>query len=199
MKTPTTHRRPQGFTLIELLVVIAIIATLSAIAMTAIPAARNNAKRTTSLAVATGIEQAVNQYYHEYSALPSSGGSGDADETVRTDGQQGSDLLAVLMGKEDTQGKMQNKKQLPFLSLKEALGKKGGVVYGSGNTKPQALYDDFGNPYFIVLNQDYNETLTLKDSVGGKNQKTELRDRKVVVYTAGADLKLGTTDDVKTW
>lgn len=199
MKNPTFTRSSHGFTLVELLVVIGIIAMLGGLSMVVVPKALNSAKKTTSLAEASKIEQGVIQFYDEYSVMPLED-AGDSDLTLRSDNQEGAELLTVLMGKESTSGKMLNKKQISYYNPKEAKGKKGGVVFASGNSnRPQALYDAFGNPYFIALNCNYDEFLMLKDSVGGQNRNQQLRDRKVAVYSAGADKKMGTEDDVMTW
>lgn len=70
----------KGFTLIELMVVIAIIAVLVAIAIPAYMQATDNAKRKTSQANLRTIDGALNVYYAENGAWPTS-----ADPVVLVD------------------------------------------------------------------------------------------------------------------
>lgn len=191
MKSPTS-RRSGGFTLIELLVVIAIIAVLAAAGFAAGMAAMNRAKRVTCQAAATALESGINNFYQEYGRLP------DVGETCNTASGQGVQLVTILLGKEASSSSMQNSKQLNFLAgMKEGKAKKGGLIYSGGSNTIEGLYDPWGNGYEITLDQDYDEEIIDPTSSG-----TTIRGRRVLVWTKGADQKVGGTgadQDVKTW
>lgn len=193
MKTRLSRRR-RGFTLIELLVVIAIIAVLAAAGFAGGMVAINKAKRVTCLAAATALETGINQFYQEYGRLPDLGGA----ESCTTDSGKGVELVTMLLGKEASSNTMQNPKQLNYLAgLKEGKNKKGGLIYTSGSSTIEGLYDPWGNGYEITLDTDYDEEIT--DPI---NSGTVLRGKRVVVWTKGADKKKGGTgadEDVKTW
>ena len=69
MKTHPSAARTAS-PLVELLVVIAIIAVLAGAGFAAGNAAIQKAKKTTALATCTAIESAVNNFYTEYGAMP---------------------------------------------------------------------------------------------------------------------------------
>ncbi len=191
MKTPISRHRG-GFTLIELLVVIAIIAVLAAAGFAGGMAAINRAKRLTCQSAATALESGINQFYQEYGRLP------DVGETCNTSNGQGVQLVTILLGKEASSNSMQNNKQLNFLAgMKDGKNKKGGLIYAGGSNTIEGLYDPWGNGYEITLDQDYYEEIIDPTSSG-----TTLRGRRVLVWTKGADQKVGGTgadQDVKTW
>jgi hypothetical protein len=75
-----------------------------------------------------------------------------------------------------------------------------GLVYEAGTTtKVRGLYDPWGRPYKIMLDNDYDEELAL--TIGGTTKT--LRGRRVAVWSSGADGKSDdiktATDDVKNW
>jgi prepilin-type N-terminal cleavage/methylation domain-containing protein len=205
MKNPT-FRRTRGFTLVELLVVIAIIVVLAAVGFSAGMGALKKAKRIKSQTAATALEQAITQFYNEYGRLPEVGTSGATSDTeYQMTGSDGKALLEVLLAKE-TGTTLQNPKQIVFLSVQEGKAKgsggSDGLVYtGTGNTAtPQGLYDAFGNPFRVMLDNDYDETIQV--TLGGTTAK-DMRGRRVAVYSYGSDKKSSTpaegNDDVKTW
>ena len=191
MKTPTRHR-PSGFTLIELLVVIAIIAVLASVAFVAGTTALNKAKKVKAQAVASSIISAVDSFQSEYGALPvPAGNSGkDGGSLFRTDSGDGVKILNILVGKEDEI----NTRKVQYLKTKEGKAKKDGLIYNSQGTEVTGLYDPFGNPFYIVLDTNYEDRITVQPA----STPTTLN-RKSAVYSAGADKKMGTPDDVKTW
>lgn len=194
MKTHPQRRAGRGFTLIELLVVISIIIVLAAVGFGAAQKAMDRARKVQAQAVVRALEQSIESYISEYSKFPNI--SANSDE-VQTIGESGVELLTILMGKEQTGTSMQNPRQIPFLSgLKEAKGNKGGILYGRGGSGNdiQGLYDPWGKPYRILLDDDFDDEI--RDPI---KSGTIIRNRKVVVYTLGNDDKAGTADDVKSW
>ena len=191
MKTPIRHRA-SGFTLIELLVVIAIIAVLASVAFVAGNKAVQNAKRAKAQAVAFSIISAVDSFQSENGSMPVPvGNSGkEGGSLFRTDSGDGVKVINILLGKEDEV----NARKVAYLKTKEGKAKKDGLIYNSQNTEVTGLYDPFGNPYYVVLDTNYEEKIKVRPA----NTETTLN-RKAAVYSAGADKKLGTPDDVKTW
>jgi prepilin-type N-terminal cleavage/methylation domain-containing protein len=194
MKIRSNRRSLRGFTLVELLVVISIIVVLAALSFGAAQVAikRANALKTRTSAMA--IASAVEQYYQEYSKLPTIGG---ATDEVRTEGEAGVDLLLVLLGKEDDTGTMQNPRKLPFLTIETGKNRnKGGLIYSNGGAGGQieGLYDAWGQPFFIKMDTEYEDEI-LDPLIQGN----VVRNKKVIVYSYGADKRIGGGDDVKTW
>lgn len=195
MKTrPELRRNAGGFTLVELLVVISIIVVLAAMTFAGINIALQKQKRLETQTNATALVQALEGYYNEYNHLPDFGIQGDE---ARTEGQSGSELLTILLGKEEVTKSMQNKKQIHFLTAKETNTKaKGGLLYAKGGSSaaPEGLYDAWGNAFYIKIDTEYKGEIT--DPL---KQGNVIRDKTFVVYSYGNDLKPGTVDDVKSW
>ncbi|HEY8960736.1 MAG TPA: type II secretion system protein [Luteolibacter sp.] len=197
MKTPPT-RRQRGFTLVELLVVITIIIVLAAAGFAGAMKAMTKAKSLKAHTALTAVEQAVNQFYNEYGRLPAMTNA-TADAQYETALEDGKKLLEPLLGKEDmTSGgsQVQNPKQLSFLTVQEGkikgMGGVDGLVYETGsNAKVRGLYDPWGHPYKLMLDNDYDEELAIKTGTTTKN----LHGRRVAVWSLGPD---GKSDDLKT-
>lgn len=194
MKIRSNRRAPSGFTLVELLVVISIIVVLAALSFGAAQTAIKKANTLKAKTAATNLASSVEQYYQEYSKLPTIGGASDE---VRTEGEAGIELLLVLMGKEDDTGTMQNPRKLPFLTVETGKNKnKGGLVYSNGGAGGQieGLYDAWGQPFYIKMDTEYEDEI-LDPLIQGN----VVRDKKVIVYSYGPDKKIGGGDDVKSW
>ena len=196
MKTHPT-RRKNGFTLVELLVVIAIIAVLAGAGFAAGNAAIQKAKRTTALATCTALEQAVNQFFTEYGAMPKDNLT--TDDTIKTD-SAGVPFLKILLGQEGAGASVLNTRGIKFLSVKEGKGTKNGLIYDT-SSNPTGLYDPWGGAYYVMLDGDYDERVKPSVSAGGTTPT--LNGRRAAVWSNGADATKGTggkvTDDVKTW
>jgi prepilin-type N-terminal cleavage/methylation domain-containing protein len=200
IKQPT-HR---GFTLVELLVVIVIIAVLSALGFAVGTGALQKARMVTAQSSATNVANAVEAFYSEYHLLPDpTGASADNSsspyETV--DDSNGTDLLDILAGFEDDTDDMQNDRKVKFLSVKEAENpKKGGIVYNSTGDKVVGIYDSWGQPFFLVLDYDYDGRLVFTPS-SKYTYDAKLNNKRVAVYSLGTnspdDAKR--KDLVKTW
>lgn len=192
-----THhsRRSHGFTLVELLVVIAIIAVLAGAGFAAGNAAIQKAKRTTALATVTAIESAVSNFYTEYGAMPKDI-SNDEKVNTKTDVE----FLKVLLGQETSATSALNTRAIKFLSVKEGKANKNGLMYGGGGSTVTGLFDPWGGPYYVVLDGNYDESVTPDPSAGGG---IKLNGRRCAAWSNGADAVSGSggkiTDDVKNW
>ncbi|QTN34017.1 prepilin-type N-terminal cleavage/methylation domain-containing protein [Akkermansiaceae bacterium] len=194
MKIPSNQSPKTGFTLVELLVVIAIIATLAAAAFSIGPAAMNKARKLSAQNAATSVATAVNQFYTEYSALPDPG-TNTAETEFSTTAGNGIKLLEILAGLDDSD---QNARKIRFFSGKEAKNRKDGVEYSSDGKAIRGMYDPWGRPFYIRMDYDYDERLTVKP---GSTPAVTLNGRRVAVYSLGvpedSDAKPNTI--VKTW
>ena len=188
MKTPLSKSR-RGFTLVELLVVISIIVVLAAAGFGAGAVALNKANKVTSQATASALEMAINNFYNDYSALP------DVGDRVKTDAGDGTKLLEILLGLEGETGRVQNTRGNKYLPAKETKTRSKGLLYSSSGRSVEGLFDAWGSPFTVEL--DINLEDRLRFSMGSR--QVTLNGRKVAVYSPGADKKLGTEDDVKTW
>jgi hypothetical protein len=61
------------------------------------------------------------------------------------------------------------------------------------------LFDAWGQPYFIVFDDDYNDEIPNPIVPVIPGDAPIIRGVKSVVYSSGADRILGTRDDVRTW
>lgn len=183
----STHR---GFTLVELLVVIAIIAILATLGFNVGLSALQKARMVSAQSSATNIAGAVEAFYSEYHLLPdpadaSADNSSSPYETV--DDSNGIDLLDILAGFEDDTDDMQNDRKVKFLSVKEAENpKKGGIVYNATGEKVTAIYDSWGQPFFMVLDYDYDGRLDFVPS-SAYTYNAKLNNKRVAVYCLGTD------------
>ncbi len=177
MKNPTKSRNRKAFTLVELLVVIAIIAVLAGAGFAGGRAALEKARKVTAQAAATSVATAIDQFYSEYSSLP------DVSAQSNTAGGDGVELLNILAGLE-TGTDIENERKIRFLSLKEAKNgrNRDGVVYGPNGDSITGLYDPWGEPYFIELDDDYDEKISFTPP---GNSAVNLNGRRAAIYSLG--------------
>ncbi|MEK7950413.1 type II secretion system protein [Luteolibacter soli] len=189
MKTHFHPRSRSGFTLIELLVVMSIIMVLAALSLTAISLVNKRSRELVSLTCVRDLDMALNAYRDTYNHFPS---VGDQDQ-MTADGKAGAELLTILLGKEDPSGTMQNPKGIVFLTTKIADNKnKGGLVY-SGN-QVEGMFDAWGHPLNLEFDNDLDNEIADPTKPGGI-----VRQKNVIVWSLGADGKLGGNDEVKSW
>jgi prepilin-type N-terminal cleavage/methylation domain-containing protein len=195
MKNPTSRCR-SGFTLVELLVVIAIIAVLAGAGFSAGNAAIQKAKKTTALSTATSLEMAVSNFFTEYGTMPTTSTTDTAAAGLSTIDTDGRNVVRVLLGASDATSLALNPRTIKFFAAREAKANKNGILY-SGTTATH-LYDPWGGPFLLVLDCDYNDTITVSPEGG---TSVTLNGRKVAVWSGGADYNTGkkATDDPKTW
>jgi prepilin-type N-terminal cleavage/methylation domain-containing protein len=146
----------QGFTLVELLIVIAIIAVLAALGFAGIQTALKKSKTVQTLNLANNLNRAIQNFYDEYGSFP--------QETVlptpitTATGAEGVQVLLVLLAQETAASPL-NKRGVRFLEPTQAKGKKGGLDYNVGSTVPTAMYDAWGEPFYIAFDDDYNDEI----------------------------------------
>ena len=178
MKKPSEKSNRRGFTLIELLVVIAIIAVLAAAGFAGGVAAMNRAKRLTAQNAASSVALAVNNFYSDNTALPDPGtNSTDAEFDTKTG--SGITLLEILAGVDSGD---QNAKKVRYLNVSEGKNGRGGIEYSTDGKSIKGMYDPFGQPYYIMLDYDYDERLTVKPQ---GSPQVILNGRRVAVYSLG--------------
>lgn len=196
MKTPSKPFSRKGFTLVELLVVIAIIAVLASAGFAVGPAMMNRAKKLSAQATATNIANAVEQFYTEYSVLPDPDTVSNSAEKEFTTNE--SDLLDILAGGSETKSIEQNPRKIRFLSVKEAKNGMDGALYTDDAISK--ILDPWGQPFYIMLDYDYDEKLKV-DPVAGSAPTSTLNGRRVAVYSLGVKVPADSNAKtlVKTW
>lgn len=204
MKTQSKTPALQGFTLVELLVVIVIIAILATLGMAVGHGALHRARLVTAQAAATNVANGVEQFYSEYHLLPDPTGGTTEDnfgDPFETDAASGIALLEIIAGLEEDNDDMQNERKLRMLSVKEAdKGRRGGIVYSSDGDSIEGLFDPWGEPYYIILDYDYDGRLEFKPSAA-YTYDARLNNKRVAVYSLGTDSPTNAKrkDLVKTW
>lgn len=199
MNRPLKTRTQHGFTLVELLVVIVIIAVLATLGFSVGNGALQRARKVTAQSAATNVANAVEQFYSEYHLLPdpSEGATEDNDPPYVTDSGNGVTLLDILSGFEDEQ----NERKMRFLSVKEAdKGNRGGIVYNDAGNQVVGLFDPWGEPYYVVMDYDYDGRLEFAPS-SAYSYDAKLNNKRVAVYSLGTDSPSDAKrkDLVKTW
>jgi len=182
-----------GFTLIELLVVIGIIAILASLAFPVTQSVLQRAYKLKAQATVKDIQVAINNYITEYNRLPM---QGTAETPVQTD--QG-ELIGVLLG--DISGPNSlNPRAIQFLNVNMAKNGVGGLVDNGGTV---SLIDNWGNPYYVLMDGNYdnkvaNPDVQNQDQTVSGGAPPELRTR-VAVYSLGPDKQQATKDDIVSW
>ncbi len=159
-----------AFTLIELLTVIAIIVILAGLLLPAISAARRYAKIGQAKNDIKNIQTAIRAYYNEYGKLPvqdkeqggapcEGGGIGDGyygEGGGGTNGVAGIyqyEIIDILRDIQDAinTNDVYNLRRIVFLQIPNRAN----ALVNSGTLQGTFL-DPWGNPYFIKLDNDYN-------------------------------------------
>lgn len=197
MKHISAHipsRKAKGFSLIEILVVIAIMATLAGLSYSPILSMINNSRRSEALNTMKKLERSINQFYIDYEHIPSNKRINPPswDSQIWTNRGDGTMLLRVLMADES----LMNTKGIEYFEAPESKNNKGGVLWI--NDQPTYLYDKFGNGFGILIDNDYDEILSIP-KIYDPTGYGEIKGHKVLIWNAGPDKKMGTEDDLKSW
>jgi prepilin-type N-terminal cleavage/methylation domain-containing protein len=194
MKNYLCLQSNRAFTLIELLVVISLIAILTSLVFSAFKGVTTRARNLEALTAIKAVTTSIQNYSSDYHRMPSR--SDGNEEPVEL--SAGSPLLKVLLGDDESR---LNPKHVAFLSdPKIGRNGAGGLVGTDGNL---SLVDPWGTPYRIVMDVNGDGRVTNPDSL---NEDTSIASQapswlpsSVIGYSAGADKKFGTHDDVVSW
>ena len=188
-------RNSAAFTLIEMIVVMLIIATLAALFMGAATSAFDRARRTQAKNDVIQIATAVNAFYTEYGRYPVTVTDPTKDAFFGTGSTPAGSaayppgnvvLLNVLRNiTTDPNAVALNPRQVVFLSpggAKNTVPPRGGIA-----TADNCYYDPWGSQYAILIDTNYDNTLTNPYSDAGA---TPLR-FGAVAYSYGKNGALG--------
>jgi prepilin-type N-terminal cleavage/methylation domain-containing protein len=196
LSSSSRTRSTSAFTLIEMLVVISIIAGLAALAMPAISGAMKSAKKVKSQAALKDLVLGIKNYQVEYNRYPMAGNS-RSENPVET--SEGSQILDILLGDPDNSTRMNPRKQA---FIEPPMGKNGiGGLIGTDGS--YGLMDTYGNPYWIVMDMNYDNRIRNPDA---QNQDSAVSTGApqnlpmgAIAYSLGEDKEEGTKDDVVSW
>ena len=136
------------------------------------------AKEITAQAAATSLQTAIEQFYVEYSTMPTAAN--------KLDTEMDASLVRVVTGVDKTL----NPRSIRFLSLPSITSKKGGM-----DPVTQQLFDPWGNGYQVIIDVHSSGSITV---TRGSIVET-VTGRRAVVFSLGKDGIAGTADDVITW
>lgn len=195
MKTINKKGKRAGFTLVELLVVIMIIVALIGFGSVGLRKALQNAEETKVRQVCRDLVIAIEQFRMDHNGnfpieeYP----DGDGDLYIRTD--ESNSLMQILTNREKGLDRV-NQAGKVYFSTKESKAKSDGLYIGPA--EEVGLYDSWKMPYYVVM--DTNMDDELKDPSDPGNPL--LRGKKVLVFSAGADMKIGkdnNEDNINSW
>jgi len=190
-------RNSAAFTLIEMIVVMLIIATLAALFMGAATSAFDRARRTQAKNDVIQIATAVNAFYTEYGRYPVTVTStatdaffGSGTTPAGCTNYTNNDVLFNVLRNitSDANAVALNPRQIVFLS---PGGAKNTVPPRGGIATDNRYYDPWGSQYAILIDTNYDNTLTNPYSdTDGSAGTTPLR-FGVVTYSYGKNGALG--------
>jgi hypothetical protein len=132
------------------------------------------------------LEDACSLYDDQYDSLPLSAGT-NSDTTVTTDDSETGIITASLYYPQ------RDNYRVSFLEFREAKNGKNGIIKTG---QSYSMLDPWGNPYFIRLDLDYNQSITAP--VTG-----EIHHKRFLIWSSGPDGKTGTPettkDDIHSW
>ena len=198
-----THK---GFTLVEILVVIAIIATVAAVAIPIGTRVYNNARATEAKTAMKQFDVAMNLYhqshgslnfgfdYTEESGFTSVEDPSDQTKAIATNNHD--QLIAALTGDGDG-----TRTRVKYLKLQSATDPDSDSVANGitrdANNVAHGLLDPWGQPYYVQVDLDYDNIITLGSDAGSHaNTVVNLGGSHYLLISKGADGTFGTDDDV---
>lgn len=185
------HKR--AYTLIELLVVITIISLLLAMTNSAITAVIAKAKVTRVKADLADLTLGIGNYAMERSRLPV---PVDFKSEAALPLSEGSPILAVLLGENPDQ---LNPSQTVWIKPKPGSNGAGGLVGEAGS---YGYLDPWGEPYYVLLDTDYNQRISNPDRRNSDRISSECPSElfgQVQALSTGPDKQIHTKDDVVSW
>lgn len=145
------------------------------------------AQRTSAMTAMAQLQAACEDYYEEYQQLPL--GSKAVNDAERlTTGAKGLTLMSALVGLKSAED--ENYKEQNFFAFKAAKEKKDGLLRAKNSAQ---LFDPWGNPYYVLLNYDYDQELREPQGIGNQIHY----DRHVLIWSKGPDGKSGTPETNK--
>ena len=195
---------PASFTLIELLVVIAIISILMGLLFPALRSVQNQMRREQARNDLKNIVAAVKQYQTEYGKYPgvattASAGDvlvGDTDAMATIDNSTLFDTLRAIDRGLNEHHAM-NPRRIVFLegrAATDANEPRAGFADKAESKKRGSFFDPWGKQYGVVIDADFDNTLTIADQYrdfAGDNAPRVT----VGAFSLGKDGRLGTKGD----
>lgn len=158
---PCSLRRPprsrDGFTLVEMMVVTLIIATLASLLLAAASGVFERSRKVQAKNDLIQIVTAINAFYAEYGQYPTS----DTSDTVAIGGASAV-TNAALFNTLRAKSTALNTKSVVFLTpsyAKTAAGIPKGGISQTANSIDQ-YFDPWGSPYSVLIDGDYNNSIT---------------------------------------
>lgn len=202
-KFSSSHLTRRGFSLVEVLVVIAIIAVLAAVSYPIANKMIKKSKVEKNRAIITTLERAIDQFYDEYGYYPIEPLSNELSD---------GDIIAMLNELHGSGDNLTyNTKGKNYIgSMPDASSKRGGLVWG-GDQIDEFRHtftpvDGRDSDFFILLDSDYDKTITVTDS---DYQSKDIKGKRALIWSKGEDLVEDASsakeeaqallDDVKNW
>lgn len=160
----------KGFTLVELLVVIAIIVGVSALSIPVGMRMINTAKETVASSAMKEVTAAIGAYKEDYFAVPVgitlspeyalTSAQDPASQTAAVATNNFDTFIAALTGEETG-----NQRRKPYLKMDDCESPddancREGITRDGGGI-PHGILDPWGNPYFIQLDTDLDNSVTV--------------------------------------
>lgn len=151
-----------AFTLIELLTVIAIIAVLMGLLFPALNAVKENARKTQAKNDIVNLTAAVTAFNAEYSKYPIPANKVPSTGDYTYDAKSGNtnDLLLLILMAKETATPVVNTRKIAFINPPIAKTPTGTANPKGGLGTNNQWYDPWGKPYSILMDADYDNTVT---------------------------------------
>jgi len=182
-----------AFTLVELLVVIGIIGILAGLISTAVVSAKKKALVASARIEIKNIVGAISKYESEYNRYPCPMNMNAAEDMVfGLDGQNAAiiDILRDNDSPNYNPNHARNPRRIVFIEAKIATSTEMPGIGPDGTWR-----DPWGRAYRIGIDYNYDNKVDIPAGIFSTNSIPV----PVAVWSAGADGKDGTPDDIKSW